>query len=373
MQSFMLRFFFSTLFFLFCSQVYPSSLYEYIYPKREPSFSNYGTTGLIQMPSARLHEAGSLALSWTHNEPYLRGSLIAYPFDWLEATYGYTDINNALYSNVASFSGSQSYKDKGFDVKVRLLKESNMLPNVAFGIRDLAGSNQFEAEYLVASKFINNIDFTLGLGWGDLSHGRYKNPLSILGDGLNNRISNNEGGQGGEFVTDRYFRGPVGLFGGIELFLPNTKGLRIKIEYDSTNYLEEAFGLGSVASNFAFEPVKDTESRINYGLVYPVNKNFQLKASFAKGNTFNFGFSYAVNISKRNKKLKRINPPKLVDRPEIVRKVNAQNDLYYYRSMLKTLEERKLFLQKASSEEDSVTVAFSQSTYASHLQAAGLI
>ena len=157
-----------------------------------------------------------------------------------------------MYSNVPEFSGSQSYKDKGFDIKLRLLKETDLLPNIAVGIRDLAGSNQFEAEYLVASKFIKNVDFTLGIGWGDLSHGGYKNPLSVFGDGLNNRVSNNEGGQGGEFVTDRYFRGSVGVFGGIELFLPNTNGARIKIEYDSTNYLEEAFGLGRISSNFAF-------------------------------------------------------------------------------------------------------------------------
>ena len=236
-----------------------SDINDYIYPNRFPSFSNYGTTGIIQMPSARLHEEGSLAVSWSHYEPYLRGSIIAYPFSWLEATYGYTDINNALYSNVPSFSGSQSYKDKGFDVKIRLLKETDFFPNIAVGIRDLAGSNQFEAEYVVASKFIKNIDFTLGLGWGDLSHGRYRNPLSVFGDGLNNRVSNNIGGQGGEFVLDRYFRGSVGLFGGIEVFLPNTRGLRFKIEYDSTNYLEEAFGLGHLILHMSLLKILNQE------------------------------------------------------------------------------------------------------------------
>ena len=179
MRPFILRFFFSTILFVFCIESFASNLYDYIYPKKEPSFSNYGTTGLIQMPSARLYDAGSLALSWSHNDPYLRGSIIAYPFEWFEATYGYTDINNALYSNVPDFSGSQSYKDKGFDIKLRILKETDFMPSIAFGIRDLAGSNQFEAEYLVASKFIRNIDFTLGIGWGDLSHGAYKNPFSV--------------------------------------------------------------------------------------------------------------------------------------------------------------------------------------------------
>jgi hypothetical protein len=346
---------------------------DYIYPNRLPSFSNYGTTGIIQMPSARLHDEGSLAVSWSHNEPYLRGSIIAYPFSWLEATYGYTDINNALYSNVPSFSGSQSYKDKGFDVKIRLLRETDLLPNIAIGIRDLAGSNQFEAEYLVASKFIKNIDFTLGLGWGDLSHGRYKNPLSVFGDGLNQRVSNNLGGQGGEFVVDRYFRGSVGLFGGIELYIPNARGLRFKVEYDSTNYLEEAFGLGRTASNFAFEPVEDTKSRMNFGFTYPVNRNFHLKASYVKGSTFNFGFSYALNLAKKNKKLKKINPPIPIENANIVRKVNTTNELFYYRSILNNLREREYYLQKASVDSNVLSVAFSQSTHASHMQAAGRV
>ena len=56
-------------------------------------------------------------------------AIIAYPFSWLEASYHYTDINNALYSDSPAFSGNQTYKDKGFDAKFRLLKESHYLPS----------------------------------------------------------------------------------------------------------------------------------------------------------------------------------------------------------------------------------------------------
>ena len=132
------------------------------------------------MPSARFQNEGAVGFSWSNHDPYLRGSIIAYPFDWMEAVYSYTDINNALYSNVESFSGNQSYKDKGFDLKLRVLKESQFMPNVAIGLRDLAGSNNFEAEYIVASKLVGNLDFTFGIGWGDLSHGGYKNPFTSI-------------------------------------------------------------------------------------------------------------------------------------------------------------------------------------------------
>ena len=78
-----------------------------------------------------------LAFTWTHYEPYLRGSVIAYPFDWLEASFQYTDINNRLYSEVKEFSGSQSLKDKSFDAKVRILKESDFCPKLLLDLEIL--------------------------------------------------------------------------------------------------------------------------------------------------------------------------------------------------------------------------------------------
>ena len=73
----------------------------------------------------------------------------------MEASWQYTDVNNALYSDVEAFSGKQTYKDKGFDVKFRLLPESSYLPSIAMGIRDIAGTGTFAAEYIVASKYID--------------------------------------------------------------------------------------------------------------------------------------------------------------------------------------------------------------------------
>ena len=149
---------------IFLSHDISSSYLDYIYPSTIPDYSNYGTLGLIQMPTARFSEEGTLAFSWTHNEPYLRGSVVAYPFDWIEASYQYTDINNALYSPSKAFSGSQSLKDKSFDAKFRLISESNFFPQVAIGFRDLAGTSVFAAEYVVASKIINNKLYVAG-GW----------------------------------------------------------------------------------------------------------------------------------------------------------------------------------------------------------------
>ena len=158
----------SIYFFLVCLLIsldIEASREEYIFPYNNPSFSDYGTLGLIQMPNSRFLSEGSLGFVWSRNEPYMRGGIVAYPFNWFEIIYKYTDINDELYSNVKAFSGGQSLKDKGFDVKFRLLKESYYLPSVSFGFRDFGGTNRFQSEYLVASKFINNFDFTLGIGW----------------------------------------------------------------------------------------------------------------------------------------------------------------------------------------------------------------
>ena len=117
-----------------------SSVDDYIYPYSSPTYNDYGALGLIRMPSARFYEAGTLAINWSEHDPYTRGAIIGYPFSWMEASQQYTDVNNALYSNVKAFSGTQTYKDKGFDVKFRLLKETNLLPSIALGIRDIAGT-----------------------------------------------------------------------------------------------------------------------------------------------------------------------------------------------------------------------------------------
>jgi hypothetical protein len=343
---------------------------DYIYPNISPSYSNYGTTGIIQMPSARFRSEGTLGVNWSNSDPYLRGTIIAYPFSWFEATYSYIDINNAFYSNSIGFSGDQTYKDKGFDVKFRLIKETDYLPAVALSIRDIAGGHTFEAEALILSKFYKNLDFTVGLGWGDLSHGSFRNPLSNIDSSFSTR-SYAQDGQGGEFSPERYFSGPVGLFAGLEVYLPNTKGLRIKLEYDSTNYLDEAFGRGREASNFAFEKITDTESRFNFGLTYPVTKNLFLQAGYMKGNTFTVSASYAVNYSSRKVVTKVSDPPKLVENSSIFKKVNTKQDLYYYRTLLTNLRDRGIAMQKASVQENTLSIKYAQSRFASHTRAAG--
>ena len=61
-----------------------SDINDYIYPSKSPSFGNFGGLGVIQNPSARFHDEGTLAFNWIQNGVYRRGSIVMYPFNWFE-------------------------------------------------------------------------------------------------------------------------------------------------------------------------------------------------------------------------------------------------------------------------------------------------
>ena len=358
-----------TVFLILCIPLH-AGINDYIYPHQDPSYSNYGTLGLIQMPSARFHEEGTLAFNWIKSEPYVRGSILAYPFEWMEASYQYTDINNTLYSDVQSFSGNQTYKDKGFDIKIRLVKESQFLPSIAIGARDIAGTNIFEAEYIAASKLIGNFDFTVGLGWGVLSQDKFYNPLAYIADEFEVRTTNTDT-QGGEVSLGKIFSGSVGIFAGVEYYLPNLYGARLKLEYDSTDYTKEGFPFGRDSFIFSFKPVKQSDSRFNFGIVYPMNDSISFNASFIKGNTVSFGVALKGSWGPKDPVIPKNDPAQRVPNSEVVKEITGREDEYLYRAALLYLRENNIFLQNAAVDNDQLTVAYSQSKYPSTIMAVG--
>ena len=331
---------------------------DYIYPFKEYSFSNYGTLGLIQNPNARFLDEGSLGFSWSHNDPYLRGSLIAYPFSWLEVSYQYTDINNRLYSNVKAFSGSQSQKDKSFDAKIRLIKESQSLPQIAVGFRDLAGTGLFSSEFIVASKNLSkSLDLTMGIGWGSLSGQSIQNPLLEISDRFATRGSAT--GLGGEFNAEDYFSGAAGYFFGIEYFVPKFKGMRIKLEYDGINYIYENRIPLSQASN------------LNFGIVFPQSKSLSYKLNFTRGNTLNFGFSYKLNLGNKNAQTQSKEKQSRISNSNAIKIVTSRSDQNLFRGALKYLGDEKIFLQHANINDNELEVIFAQTKYRNSVIASG--
>ncbi|WP_232756645.1 YjbH domain-containing protein [Thauera phenolivorans] len=261
-----------------------------------PVASDFGGVGLLQMPTARMAEAGELSVHFSKVDPYTRFGLTLQPFDWLEATFAYTDIRNRLYG--PAIAGDQSLKDKGFDFKLRLLEETAHRPQLALGARDIGGTGLFSGEYLVASKRHGTLDFTLGLGWGYLGNAdNVANPLGWLDDRFDRRPGRESGDQGGNVNTDAWFRGPAALFGGVQWQTPWAP-LQLIVEYDGNDY-----------SNEPQNNDQDHDSPFNLGAVYRVNDWLDLRAGWERGNTAMIGVTLHANLARRSA------PPKLTDPP----------------------------------------------------------
>ena len=278
-----------------------------------------GGVGLWQVPTARMAADGSLSVNYTDNEEYRFWSASLQLFPWMESTVRYTDARTRLYSDVPSFSGSQTLKDKGIDVKFRLLEESYYLPNVAVGFMDIGGTGWFASEYITASKAFGPFDFHLGLGWGYLGTGdNLSNPFCKFSDSYCNRVSGFSG-RGGLVEFDKFFTGSTSLFGGIEYLTP-IDGLRLKLEYEAKNYKNDRAG----------SLIQD--SLWNIGAVYQW-QDFDFSLNYQRGNTIGFGMSYKFNMHTVSQS-KIDNPPRpLFDTQpaasmEELDRTRLYNDLY---------------------------------------------
>jgi hypothetical protein len=246
------------------------------------SQTDFGGVGLLQIPTARMADTGEFSANYRDNDQYRRYSVSLQLVDWLETTVRYTDVRTKLYSPYASFSGDQTYKDKAFDLKARLWQESYWIPQIAVGMRDIAGTGLFDSEYLAASKRIGAFDFTLGMGWGNMAEsGNIKNPACSFSNDFCQRTTNNETGQ---FEIGNFFHGPAALYGGIEYQTP-WNPLRIKLEYDGNDYSHETAGI-----------IKQ-DSPINIGLVFRATDLLDTTLSYQRGNTLMWGFTLRTNFN----------------------------------------------------------------------------
>lgn len=248
-----------------------------------PSQSDFGGVGLLQTPTARMAPEGELSLNYRDNDQYRYYSGSVQLFPWLETTLRYTDVRTRKYSSVEAFSGNQTYKDKAFDLKLRLWEESYWLPQVSIGARDIGGTGLFDGEYLVANKAWGPFDFSLGIGWGYLgTNGNIKNPLCSYKSAY--CVRDNRYKQAGSTDTSQMFRGPSALFGGVEYQTP-WNPLRLKLEYDGNNYQQD------------FAGKLPQRSKVNVGAIYRVSDWADINLSYERGNTWMFGFTLRNNFN----------------------------------------------------------------------------
>jgi len=255
------------------------------------SFNNHGVIGLINMPSARFYNEASHGITFYDGTPDQKITMTSFPYDWMEASFFYTNIQGKPYCN-QSFDPvcQQDYKDKGFNFKFRV-KEEGLWPAIAVGINDIAGTGYYSSEYIVGSYGINRTDFHFGIGWGTLngSSNSFKNPLGYLYDGFNNRPTLTED-KGGQFQPGRYFSGKTAspFFG---LSHSVNSNLLFKLEYDITQ----------TPGKVGYELPKED---LSYGVEYTFSDNFTIGFSSERGNYTSLKFIYKNNPLAKAKNFK---------------------------------------------------------------------
>jgi len=251
------------------------------------------------MPTARFYDEASHGITLYDGTPDQKITLTSSPYNWLEASFFYTNIQGVRYCRGTNdgLGCDQDYKDKGFNFKFRI-KEEGVLPAIAIGINDIAGTGFYSSEYIVGSYGINNLDFHFGLSWGSLNGSRhsFKNPLGFLSEQFYNRPTQFED-SGGQFQASRYFSGEkASPFLGVSYVL--NKKLSIKFETDNTVTQEQKsdwIELGQIGYEKA-------DSDYSFGLDYAINKNFTIGLANERNNYFSLRFIYKNNPQDDQKK-----------------------------------------------------------------------
>jgi len=322
-----------------------SSIEDYFPYKVEPSASNYGNTGIIEMPNARMMPEAQLRFNFSSSYPYEFTSLTASPFKWLEATYRYTEIKTELYGP-SQYSGNQTLKDKGFDLKALVNKETYFLPAISIGLRDIAGTGMFSSEYIVSSKKLGNLDLSVGLGWGILgTDNNFSNPLNSFHEGFKTR--DDSLGQGGTFSFKNWFSGNTAIFGGIEYDLPKT-GLRLKLEYDTSNPDDR-------------NTVDDLKSRFNLGFNYSFSENLSFSSSYERGSKFRIAFKLKGNFL--NDTIPKPRPKTVQNLDEDQKSKIREDNSIFYRSLNLSLRDESIYIQASSLKDDEVDVAIASTRF----------
>ena len=242
-------------------------------PLPPPSLNFYGSAGLLDMPSGEMLPDGQFTTTLSYFGGNARYNLTFQALPWMSASFRY----NSIKPQTGLMFGFETYYDRGFDVRFRLLRERRWLPAVTMGLQDFAGTGVYAAEYFVATKTFDTpawgagtlpgrLKLTAGLGWGRLgSHG-------AIGNIGGKRPSFVGGSTGGQLAYNQWFRGDFAPFGGIEWQVNERWGL--KAEYSSDAYITETRA----------HDVFQRKSSMNFGLEYQVGPRTRLGAYYLYGS-----------------------------------------------------------------------------------------
>jgi hypothetical protein len=253
-------------------------------PVRAGSAANqFGVHGVLEVPSARMPREAELTATISRQDVADIYAIAYQPLPWLEVAYRYTIFDPRC---DATARGCDGLRDRSFEAKARLLSETRWRPQVAVGMRDIAGTGAWGAEYIAASKRLGNLDLTLGIGWGRLAERAVaSNPMIRVGERFAQRDS--EFGLGGTFSWGDYFAGPdIGAFGALRYSIPRWR-VDLLAAYNSDTYAREQ------ERGTARNP-----DPMSYGIEWEFRKGMRLGATWSGRRELGLQFSAAFDTAR---------------------------------------------------------------------------
>lgn len=233
--------------------------------------ANFGGTGLMETPTARIMNEGRFRAGAGQVDPYRYYYLFISPFKRFEIGGRVTEV-----MGVPALSASYgNTKDKAIDFKYKLIEEDKYAPAVTIGIMDPHGTRLYSSQYIAASKQIYPFDFTIGFG-----NGRFgKTPLPPQDEGFKIEMFSD---------TKQWFKDSQ-FFGGIQ-FAPS-RWFALMVEYSPVKYEKQT--RDPAQSKYFQDPVP---SQFNYGLRLKPFEWTDIDVTYQRGNQFGVNLSMAFDI-----------------------------------------------------------------------------
>lgn len=248
----------------------------------ETGYTIWGTPGLITLPDAKMAPNGEAASTFSYMPGTGSVGLTLQFSDRISATFRYAGVEG----DINPFQSQDTYWDRSFDIRYRILDEGRYLPAVAIGLQDFAGTGLYSGEYVVATKTLApGFSLTGGIGFGRL--GSY-NPFTTIGE-RPSRLIDEIGtgsyvfeGRGGTFNTSQWFRGDVAPFAGFSWDV-NDKW-RFTAEYSS-----DAFDAEEAADFYK------NRTPLNFSLNYDLGRDSSLSLYALNGDKLGVQATFTIN------------------------------------------------------------------------------
>ena len=294
--------------------------------------SNWGGTGIMETPTARVLKEGQFRFGVGLAEPYRHYYGAISPFKGIEIDGRFTEIADVYDTGLPLSYGA--YKDKVADIKYRFLPEMKYFPAIAIGLYDPHGTRKYGSQFIVASKQLYPFDFTIGFG-----NGRYgRKPLPGTGDDFKFEI----------FQDPRSWLSDGLFFGGVQFAV--TDRLVLMAEYSSIRYDQQT---SDPARPRYFQTA--VPSKFNFGLRWRPWDWLEANVSYQRGQqlgvnismNFEFGRPFLPIYDAPYREKAELRPHPLVER--LTRalsesgfsdigiqligndiRIEARNDKYYY-------------------------------------------